>query len=96
VGRASRVAERSPARSEVTDLFVTRLKPVCYAFETNEIEVEKGSEKLSRPNNEIEVEKGSEKNCPGPCWRGDGLFGPLVWSIPGSMVRRKFQSNRRR
>ena len=48
-------------RGEVTDLFVTRLKPVCYAFETNE----------------IEVEKGSEKNCPGPCWRGGTAFRPL-------------------
>jgi hypothetical protein len=40
---------------------VTRLKPVCYAFETNE----------------IEVEKGSEKNCPGPCWPGGTAFRPL-------------------
>jgi hypothetical protein len=62
------------------DVVVTRLKPVCYAFETNEIEVEKGSKKI------VQAHVG----------RGERLFGPLVWSIPGSMVRRKFQSNRRR
>jgi hypothetical protein len=74
------VGARQRCFAQSMDVVVTRLKPVCYAFETNEIEVEKGSKKI------VQAHVG----------RGERLFGPLVWSIPGSMVRRKFQSNRRR